>query len=397
MSGDDQRFGDVGRNVIGSSVKGDKNILGENVQVVNNNIILSGKDVEKLIQEIILMNKDVSMQYGNTDDHKSSEQMERLKGEFEKLTGFVEELRSKGGESVDIYAGKLKISRTEMLLKRAILLKIEADQMLMDLLHSSTHETESGCSGEGGKHSNKSISGLDETEYEDKLKESLALLREVNKEEPTNVEVLLHMAQVVGTLEPDHPQKARRLIARAMGFLKNPKNDDEWFWKAEATFLMGTVGEETHPELLRDARKIFERLSRSEWVRQCDSLLEAFDSHEEGAVPEFQQINSTESSDLSIEFHPVGRWHIDVNDGSTIDVQFFQNGVVQGTQQNTINWQSFSFSGQWAYVPYSRLLQVQAVTNMGFPVMQVIGIQQKVGDTFLGFDMNGYQYRMKNV
>ena len=397
MSGDDQRFGDVGRNIIGSSVKGDKNILGENVHVVNNNFILSGKDAEKRMKEIISMNKDVSMQYGNSDSHKSSEQMERVKGDLEKLTGIVEELRSKGEDSVDLYAGKLKISRAEMLLKRAILLKVEADQMLMDLFYNSAREMDSDSQGAGEGDMKNTISGINEGEYEDKLKESLALLREANKEEPTNVEVLLHMAQVVGTLEPDHPQKARRLISKAMGFLKNPKNDDEWFWKAEATFLMGTVGDETHPDLLRDARKIFERLGRSEWVRQCDSLLEAFDTEEEGKIPEIQQENSSGSTDSSIEFHPVGRWHIDVNDGSTIDVHFFQNGVVQGTQHNAMNWQNFSFSGQWAYVPYSRLLQVQGSTNMGFPVMQVIGIQQKEGDRFLGFDINGYQYRMKKL
>lgn len=396
MSGDKQRFGDVGKSVIGSSVKGDKNILGENVHVVNNNIILSGKDAEKRIQEIISMTKEVSMQYGNSADSKPSEQMERVKGDLEKLTGIVEELRNRGEDSGDLYAGKLKISRTEMLLKRAILLKTEADQMLMDLMKDSARNIDYQASGDGETDLNQMMSGFDETEYKDKLNESLSLLREADKEEPTNVEVLLHMAQVVGTLEPDHPEKARRLIAKAMGFLNNPKNDDEWFWKAEATFLMGTVGEETHPELLRDARQIFERLNRSEWVRQCDSLLEAFDS-EEDAVPGFEPSHGSGASYSSIDFHPVGRWHIDVNDGSTIDVQFFQNGVVQGAQQNAMNWQNFSFSGQWAYVPYSRLLQIQGSTNMGFPVMQVIGIQQKEGDTFLGFDMNGYQYRMKKV
>lgn len=399
MEGDKQRFGDVGENVIGGSIKGDKNILGEKVNVVNNTYYLSlGKDGEKRVEELLSIKKDVSPQYGQQAEPRSGEDVERMKSDLETLTGIVDELKKRNSGSQELYAGKLKVSTVEMLLKRAILLKTEADQIVMDSLQGNSELSGFRSNNNRQADTDKIGFGYNEIVYRDKLNEALTLLRQANDEEPTNIEVLLHMAQIVGLLEPDFPDKERKLIAKALGLLKNPKNDDEWFLKAEATFLMATAGDETHPNLLRDARGMFERLQRNEWVRQCDDLLIAFDN--EYDIPHIAR-NSTGSQGPQAqnfaEFHPVGRWHVDASDGSIIDAHFFQNGVVQGTQKNTMKWQNFSFSGQWAYIPYSRILQIQGSTNMGYPVMQVIGIQHKEGDTFFGFDLNGFQYRFRKL
>lgn len=403
MSSEELQIGDVQKNVIGGSIRGDGNIFGESVKVVNNTIQLQLDDEGKeRLAKLLSIKTDVSPQYGESAEVASTAEVSRMKEDLGKLISMVDHLQKKGEIAAELSSGTLNISQGEMLLKKAILLKTEAELMLLDQVEVNKINTDLASKYQASEIEvdlSVLMSGVDEESYLNKMQESLKLLREANKRDPYNVEILLHLAQVVGQLEPDQPAKERKILGKALNLLRHPKNDSEWFLKAEATFLMATAGDETHPDLLEDAREIFERINRRDWVRQCDDLLDSFgekmnDSFIES--PSTQPLPHSESQQ-TLEFHPVGRWHVEANDGTVIDIHFLPNGVVQGTQKNAMTWQNFSFNGQWAYVPYNRMLQIQGLTNFGYPFVQVITIQQKTGEKFTGFDVNGYYYEFQRV
>lgn len=403
MSSEELRIGDVQKNVIGASIRGDSNIFGERVKVVNNTIQLQlDEEGKERLSRLLSIKTDVSPQYGESTKIASTAEVIRLKDDLGKLIDIVDHLQKKGEKADELSSGTLKISQGEMLLKKAVLLKTEAEQMLLDQVEGNKLTTDPAYHYQASEIDidlSAMMSGVDEESYRNKMKESLKLLREANKLDPYNVEVLLHLAQVVGQLEPDQPAKERKILGKALNLLKHPTNDSEWFLKAEATFLMATAGDETHPDLLEDAREIFERINRREWVRQCNDLLDSFGEKMNDSFIEPPQNQALPQSygQQTLEFHPVGRWHVEVNDGTGIDVHFLPNGVVQGTQQNAMTWQNFTFNGQWAYVPYNRMLQMQGFTNFGYPFVQVITIQQKQGEEFTGFDVNGYYYKFQRV
>jgi hypothetical protein len=409
MAGSKTKVGDVKGDVFGVGVSGKGHSFQKvHVEHQHNTIqITAGENIHEVIRGISAMNTEIMISTpAGTGDDSRTENTEKMKNMIGELTQIAQDIQQQGTEIREIQAGSLRISKTELLLKKAIILKSEADDMLLDQLAAGREKA--GNIWQGGGHQaeidlNDYMSGFNERAWTRKLTEAQDTLREANRIDPANVEVLLHLAQVTGQLEPDNPDKERNLLRRVLNLLKSPKNDDERYHRAEATFLMATVGDETHPDLLEDARNMFSELGREDWVRHCDSLLSAL-----GNIPQMtgypQQASQSSphvhghtqphaQSSYRVEFHTTGRWHVQVSEGSVMDLHLFANGMVQGTQQNNMLALYVTYSGQWTYLPANGMLQIQGYVNNSFPFFLSVAIQGNQNGIFSGTGMDGHHYQ----
>ena len=171
------------------------------------------------------------------------------------------------GETVDeLRAGGMSISRIDLLIKKAILLQDEAEE---SHLNESVPEEKRNAA------------------HRALLKESYDLLRQANKLDPTNTEVLLYMAQLLMVLTPDDEKDEKRLLNRIRKLHGEPKNETEEFRLARASYLLAVTSHPPDRALLREARAVFDRLEQTKWVEQCNELLKssgALEREEKGKV-----------------------------------------------------------------------------------------------------------------
>jgi hypothetical protein len=282
--------------------------------------------------------------------------------------------RQQGVAAKELRAGDVSISRVDLLLKKAILLQAEADEMLIDLAKQSL----------GGEPPS-----VDQTAHQAKLKQAYDLLYEANQLDPTNTEVLLHIAQVLAQLTPDDASDEQRILYRIQKLLGNPKTDAERFQLAQATFLLATSSEPLQVDLVRNVRVMFEQLGRTDWVQQCDSVLNAPAWQPAPDLP-----SSYSTGQPPVGFQPVGRWQIRITDmaGSIMFVDLYPNGSCQGWQQAGNFGMNIPFAGQWAFVPYNQMLQLQGFANGMYPFALAIMIQGQQANSYygVGTDGNGY-------
>ncbi|MCC5914817.1 MAG: hypothetical protein JJU46_10615 [Balneolaceae bacterium] len=394
------KVGKMDGNLANQSVSGNRN----RVKVINNTLNFplneQGKEALKYMMGI---NSEISKD--NFDIQKDREEIARLRGELSELFETLKE-SSRNKESEHLNAGGIQVSKVELLLKKAILLKSEAEQMLNEQIFQSDQRMHAKSS-EGSANYKTSLPDPDLENYRAKLREALELLEEANRMEHGNLEVILHMAQVIGKLHPDRPDDERKLLRQVLGLLRHPRNDTEWFQKAEATYLMARAGDETHPVLLAEAREIFERIKRFDWVRKCDDILESLEaateanhlhSHPDQTHQEHGNQNrhsSEKESHSTVDFHPVGQWQVEVSDGSYITIQFYPNGTVQGTQQNPMMFQYSWFTGQWFYIPEQNMLQLQGWYNTGMNFYEHIVMSKTPDGQYTGVGTMGYTYQFR--
>jgi hypothetical protein len=211
----------------------------------------------------------------------------------------------------------------------------------------------------------------------------MALLREANDLDPTNAEVLLHMAEIAGQVSDD-PAEERKLLGRVQALVSSPKNETEQFQLAKATYLYGISGDTPHQEMVETARAIFERLGRVSWVRQCDLIL-----HRGSAAPAAAAFPSPASFPQPSVFQPSGDWQIQVSDGKFLLSTMHPNGFFQTVQPGLFGLQA---QGQWGFDPNTRSLVFQGMVNGFQPFALQIFVQVQYGNGFSGIGSDGLQY-----
>jgi hypothetical protein len=288
---------------------------------------------------------------------------------------------AQGVAAHELQAGDVRISRVDLLLKKAILLESAAEEMILITIRQNKSKLDQSAGRLVQVDVNNLMAGFDEGAHLAKLKEAYGLLQEANQVDPTQTEVLLHLAQLLIQLTPDDPTDEQRILYRIQKLLSSPKNDDEQFRLAQATFLLATSDDRIQAEPLRQARSLFEKLGRAEWVRQCDDLL---------AAPVQSPINSP----LPAAFQPIGRWQIRATDaaGSIIYVDIYPNGGCQGVQQAPAVGLNSPFIGQWAFNPYNQQLQFQGMVNGMYPFAFGIVIQGQQSNGHYGVGTDGLGY-----
>jgi hypothetical protein len=175
------------------------------------------------------------------------------------------------------------------------------------------------------------------------------------------------------------------IINRIRTLLSYPKDDTERFHLAQATYLLGISKKDD--QLVFDARALFEKLGQREWVRAIDQL-EAFVSNLQ--KPAQQGPYSPPQMPPQAEFQPFGRWQIQISDGSILFLNLNPDGIFQATQQRF--GLSIQATGQWAFNPYNRMLQIQGIINGFQPFMLGITIQGQQSNGYYGAGTDGYSY-----
>lgn len=363
---------------------GDVNFDGITAQEVKGNVVHINVSPEAARQ----VNQIAQMQTSVPDNHVAGmgvraglKDLEPMEKTLNELLGLLKD----SGKSVnEIQTGDLHISQIELLLKKAILVKTEADQMYFDQMDRYKKTGESG--GFPGLDLEDVFGDFDEHAHKSKLMEAHTLLREANMLDPANTEVLLLMAQLLIELTPDDPSDELELLYRVQNLLQAPKNDSEKFRLAQATFLIATAGETIRMESLRDARAMFMQMGRAEWVRQCDELL----SQTEISTGRQQSQNA---------FQPIGNWQIQVHDAvsSTMSLRLHPDGAFEAVQQFGPFGASIQAVGQWVFVPMQQLLQLQGLINGFQPFMLGISIQSQQGNAFHGTGNDGFHYTLSQA
>lgn len=295
------------------------------------------------------------------------------------------------GQHVDeVQVGTMHLSRVELLLKQAVLLTAEADQMYLDHIeHNKKFIEQSKRSRRVELDLSDLLDGFDGQAHTAKLREAYETLREANAIEPTNAEVLLHMAKVMDQLE-ENPQEISGALYKVQNLLTPPRNDRDKFHLAQAAFLSATLREYQHDEQLRSARNLFLQLGRNDWVQQCDDLLAANDLSGYSATPETGF--GTQGTPQPSSFQPVGNWQSQLSNGSTMTFQLLPGGQMQGVQQVGMLGINVNFNGQWAFDPYDHLLQLQGMVGGSSPFLLHIAIEGHQGNIYFGMGSDGQSY-----
>src|SRR5690606_37863664 len=131
-------------------------------------------------------------------------------------TQLLDILRTSGlplRQNNEIRAGNHQLSQVDLLLKKAVLIKTEADQMYFDNT-SKPHAPEKNLQQSESRSFITSSILFKERKHKAKRQEAYDLLVEANELDPANTEVLLHMAQLLIELTPDDPSDEQRLLFR---------------------------------------------------------------------------------------------------------------------------------------------------------------------------------------
>lgn len=323
---------------------------------------------------------------------KVPERLVEANGKLDALLKFMQE-REAGGQRLDgVSAAGTHISRVDLLLKKATLLKIQAEQMMLDQVDRKKTRINLAS---GQVDLNDLFKGFDSQAHDAKLTEAKALLNEARCLDPTNTEVLLHLAELLTQITEDDPSDERRVLYEVQSLLRNPKDDTERFRLAQATFLLATSHEPFDAGSLRDARDMFSKLGRSDWTRHCDELLAAAGGNQPQAPP--AQHHGAPATPQ--QFNPMGSWNVQVMDalGSTMELHLAPDGSFSASQIVPMTGFSLQASGRWAFSPYNTFLQMQGLLNGFKPFMLGIAVQGWQGEAYYGVGTDGIAYLLKRA
>jgi hypothetical protein len=326
--------------------------INKNVFQINNP---SPEAIEKLIKivdlpiEVPSVNASGITKSASIEGNRSPQEIEEIQKNVDDILRLIEE---KGNPQVNEFqAGDVRISRTELLAKKVLLLEWEA------FLYPNNREAIF------------------------KLKEALGICREIIKLNPTNIDVLLHIAMLLIYVTPDDKSDEEKVLLDIQKLLRAPKNDTERFQLASANYMLA-IHDREHIDfdLLKKARTIFEKLGRMDVVQNCDVIL---------------QVRHPSSPITTQGFQPVGKWQIQISDGSTMFINLNPDGTFQATQQKFgLNAQGI---GQWGFNPYNQMLQMQGLLNGYQPFMFGIMIQGQQNNSYYGVGTDGGSYFLVRV
>lgn len=363
-------------------------LRGNSVRLVNASAEIVGQ-LERIRE--ISMDVQSGTAAGVPASHLTEDRREARRNIDEALHVMNRVAEDRGQAVEDLRAGDVHLSRIDLLLKKAILLHAEAEETNLDDQLPEEHR---------------------KAAYTAKLKESYDLLREANRNDPVNTEVLLQMAQLLVELTPDDPNDEQRLLNRIRKLLDEPKSDAEKFRLARATYMLAMGSVPPQIELLREPRAIFEKLGRMEWVQQCDQVLKQTEfAAEEREAPQEDEHTPHETVTPPVippqspgwatppapplaQFQPAGQWQFQINDpvGSVLHLNFNPNGSFQGSQTITMLNTMLQIAGRWGFNPFNRMLQLQGLANGFQPFMLGINIQGPQNNGFHGIGTDGYIY-----
>jgi tetratricopeptide (TPR) repeat protein len=261
------KIADVNGDLIGAGVSGKGNFVGREIKyTVKNNVFnINNPSTDSLseLRKILLLPNEISADKdSDTRDTRTMQDLRTLEKRTEEFLNLIRAADAKlKMQTTEVRADELHFSRTDLLLKRTIVLVEQADR------YWNVVAKPSDVNMYKAKPSDVNM-------YKAKLKEACSLLHEANQIDPYNTEVLLYLAKIQCKLMPDNQANMQKILYRIQNLLTSPNNDKEWFHLAEATFLLAITSEPLDNELLLDARTMFEKLGQRGWIRKCTELLQ---------------------------------------------------------------------------------------------------------------------------
>ncbi len=282
----------------------------------------------------------------------------------------LERSNQAGAPAQELQSGGLQISRVELMIKKAVLLETEAEEIVFDAIRQAGNQTT-----EAGDP--KLPDGYDDAPRLAKLREAEKLLRDVNQLDPANTDMLLHLAQVVSNISPDDLTEPWKLLNRLQQLLSAPRDDVEKFRLAQAKYMLASSQEPFDEAGLHEARAMFVDLGRHQWIGYVDELL----------------------GGGGADFDPRGPWVLQVNDKAetVMGVELLDDGQCQGWQETKSKAKSKKgsgvlFSGEWGYDPEQHLLAIEGKFENGRPFNLAIRLQDEGENGIYAVDEKGKEY-----
>jgi hypothetical protein len=346
------------------------------------------------------------------------------------------------GQTVDaVQAGVVRVSKVELLLKRAAVVKAEAAQMMTENVQAKQPELQAlqprfqratwsdPGAMEGLQREQESIlwRDFDEEGFRAKLSEARDLLNEALTLEDTNTEALLQLAELLMALTPDDVSDEERVLTRAHALLSHASTEDDRFKQAQALMLSAQSLALKHqrtapgPELtgavqtcvaaLTEARDQFRRLERTMWATMADQMLQGL----QGAAAAMGSPPATSPASPSppfaapapvwgqpappaayaapYSFQPAGQWSVNVSiAGVPTESAYLAMGYDQ-SMQATVSPSGMTIQGRWDFMPVTATLVLQGVANGMIPYGLQLQILQAGPAAALGMDARGATYQ----
>lgn len=329
------------------------------------------------------------------------QRMDEANEKLDTLLQLLRERDSAGRQLQGVSAANAYVTRVDLLLKKATLLKIKADQMMLDHVERGKSRVNVRS---GQIDLNALMAGFDPRAHDAVLNEARALLDEARSLDPTNTEVLLHLAELLIQVTEDDPSDERRLLYEVQSLLRNPKDDTERFRLAQATFLLSTSHDPVDTDSLSDARAMFHALGRTDWTRHCDDLLEStghfvqqqsFGNSWDGPAAS----GTTPRGNLPQPFSPIGSWNVQIMDafGSTLQMSLRPDGSFTANQNVPLTGANLPAEGQWLFNPVNGFLQMHGMIAGFQPFALGIAVQGWQGNGYYGVGSDGIAYVLRRA
>lgn len=334
------------------------NVVGRDMVTVNNTVTLtlSGDLLAQLEQIKALSTELAKTSTGAAPAPQKAAEALKATEAIKSVDTALELLKSSqpaGASAQELQAGGLQISHVELLLKKAILLEVEADGILFDAFLQAGNRTD-----EAGER--VLPDGYDDAPRLAKLRAAETHLREAQALDPANTEVLARLALLLSEVVPDNPAEPLKLLNQVQQLLSVPRDDVEKFRLAQAKYFLAINQEPPDLASLQEARVLFTNLGRLEWAAYVDNDLAAA----EGGA----------------DFDPRGQWVIQVDDraGTIIGLELLDDGQCRGWREAGTKAKkdaSVSFSGVWGYDPEQQVLSFESQLETGRPFNLTIQLQ----------------------
>jgi hypothetical protein len=302
-------------------------------------------------------------------EQKDRESVHHVIGELLKVA------EAEGTQVINV--GGVETSRAELLLKKAVLLKTDAEQIMLDNAIAIAKAQQAGQQPPAAAYDERAVSA--------KFKEAYSLLEQALQLDASNTEVMLHMVQILSETNTGDTREGERMLFRIQSLLNPPKNDTEKFRLAQAKFLQGVLPGSPHPPSIQAARAMFEQLGRIDWVQQCDFVLQR-------AAPPGMVAPGAPAI-----FQPVGRWQVRANDGSVALVELYPNGSFASTLQGGVYGYGAQSAGQWGFIPANNFLRFQGLVNGFMPFDLGMAIQGQQNGMYMATGTDGKMYLFQRL
>lgn len=313
------------------------------------------------------------------------QRLEALEANIDKLLQQMDQAETQGKSVEHVQAGRMQVSRVDLLIKQGILLKSEVEAEMIELAGKRIEER-GGLSSAPVQEVDleELMAGVDPAPYERKLQQAYDNFAEAARLDPGNVEALLHLARTAGEL--DRNEEAGKLLYQVIQLIGHPADDRQKFYLAQAIYLSAIQGDSPpHPGMLQQARQMFVELGEASWVEQCDQML----GSQLGSPPP--------SIQTPVVFSPVGQWQVQVSSGVQMQLQYDAQGVCQGYISPGLNRPTSYFNGQWGYDPANQTLQQQGTVDGWSPYNFWLRVVQVYPMAFMAVDAGGFTFMFQRA